>query len=139
MAGRRRAVPKEVIHQIFDETVSSIVKGDKIVSEKEGINIYKQIQSDQRINFAMTTKAIYTEALKWYKSNNLEAPASSSNFKDIEDKFNEISYEAIACSESSSSESNGCSDDEYKTRSNEVVFTINLSYEVWETIQPIQK
>lgn len=135
MAGRKRAVPKEVIHQIFDETVFSIVKGDKIVSEKEGIDIYKQIQSDERINFAMTTKAIYTEALKWFKSKNLEACASSSKLEDIDDKFKEISFEA-----SESSESHVGSDDEFfETRSSEVVFTVSLSYEVWETIQPIPK
>lgn len=134
MAGRKRAVPKEIVHQIFEENVSSFVKENKVVAEKEGIEIWKQIQSDERINNGMTTKAIYTEALKWFKSKKRDA--SSSKVEDIADKFKEISFEASESSEFS----DGCSDDEFfKKRSNEIVFTVNLSYEVWETIKPVPK
>lgn len=68
--GRKRAVPKEIVHEIFDENFDKIVKDNKVKSVQLNQAIWIEIQNDHRVNNLMTLRALYTEALKWWKSKN---------------------------------------------------------------------
>lgn len=67
MAGKKRAVPTIIIYSIFDGKKHEIIdKFDHVVPPSSAI--WEHIKIDKRIKNAMTSKAIYTDALKWWKN-----------------------------------------------------------------------
>lgn len=130
MAGRKRAVPKVIVHNIFKAMKDELIdERNRVVKPSSAVFI--SIQNDERINRAMTTKAIYSEALKWWNDFiDKSKDASSSGISDA--SFPSI--EADPISTNSSSVSSITPDNR-----SDFTFTLTLSSEVWETIQPIPK
>lgn len=131
MAGRKRAIPKEIVHDLFETYRDKIVNGNNIVGVKEGIEIWNEIRENENVSRKMTVGALYTEAYKWWKEiNNSKKDSNNDLADDFVDKFNDISCEISASDHSSSSD---------KGEKNHIKFSVTLSYDVWETIRPETK
>lgn len=125
MAGRKRRVSLDTLYKKFDENEEKIVCENKVVAPKNPIwdTIYLQVGRKS------TPKAIYTDALNWYKGRKAEIVDESSEENDISD----ISIEMDPAIDSDESY---VSDDE-RAHANDINFTITLSYDVWNTIKPV--
>lgn len=137
MAGRKRAVPKDVIFNIFKVHQKEIIddRGRVAVPSSE---IWLKIYKDKAINGKMSAKSVYTSALEWWQKiqNELadDYETSSSN------KSIDVSYELTPSNSNlnSQSESSGVSP-EGNESANNIKFSITLSSAMWETIKPVMQ
>lgn len=133
MVGRKRAIDKATVYEVFADNRSEIVEENKVISIKQNETIWKQIHDDHRIKKRMTVAALYTEALKWYKE--ISSNEDISPVKTIEKKIKDISLEL-----SQSGDETADSDTDFnENESVDFSFSFTLSYEVWQTIQPVPK
>lgn len=133
MAGKKRAIPKPTIHKIFKDLKDDLINEQKKVVKPSSI-IWETISKHEQINRAMTPKAVYTDALKWWADSEINESndqTKSGNKSDVSFVSTEIEKSAS----SSSSTSDNTSDCD-KSREN-LSFTITLSSKVWATIDPV--
>lgn len=132
MAGRKRTVPVEIVHNLFRENEIRIIDDRKrVIVPKD--TIWEELRKHELIKNKMTAKAIYTEALNWWK--NIEDADQEPIEKEVND-FNGISIELSPPANKSLSFSTSF---DTSIESNGVKFSITLAYGVWQTIQPVPK
>lgn len=131
MAGKKRKVALDVLHGLFEANKTLIVneKGS-IVFPKE--NIWTIISNDESVKNKMTPKAIYTEALVWWKKHD---EPNDEQKQDTTWEISDISLEIS--SPKNQSDENYTSSSVSETKRGDINFSITLTNEVWETIQPV--
>lgn len=123
MAGRKRAVPVESVHTLLRDNQTRIIDDRKRVIVPKGA-IWEELRNDERINKKMSAKAIYTEALNWWK--NVDSADQEPIAKEVND-FNEISMEWSPPANQSKSFSTSF---DTSIESNGIKFSITLAYGV---------
>lgn len=138
MAGRRRKVSIDVVNELFETNEKSIINEKGFVVEPKH-EIWTEFRNDKRINKNMTPKAIYTEALKWWKQMKANKLNSGGEQKDKSLETSDISLEISSPKASKSDESYELSSPEScsESKSSGINFSITLSHDVWQTIQPV--
>lgn len=132
MTGRKRAISKDIVHSVFDKYKEIIVKENGVIGAKEGKKIWETLQNSKEINKKMTVGALYTEAYKWFHEMKKSINDSNDDQVDeLNDDFNDISLEIS----SNGSNENSSSEDD----TTDIKFSVTLSYEVWDTIKPVEK
>lgn len=141
MAGRRRKIPLDVLYGLFETNQKVIIneKGSVVAPKNE---IWKIFSNDQAINNKMTSKAIYTEALNWWAKRKHDETGSGdeqNEHKSLENS--DISLEVSSPNATKSDESYKSSSHESnsESKSSDINFSITLSHDVWQTIQPVAK
>lgn len=137
MAGRKYNISPDYLKSIFEENIAKIIDARKKVTVP-GDEIWEKIR--EKVGGKKLAKTLYNDALKWWAEKdvaeidaNIEQPNEPT---DISEPTN-ISIEISAPSDCESDESYFASEDE-APQADDINFSISLSHEVWETIQPVE-
>lgn len=123
MAGRKRKVPIEDVIQKLSEHKDEIIVNNKVVPPSNKI----WLAIHESLGCKSSAKRIYSDALRWYASQNNGDSAESG------DDIFDLSIEA---SDSDAAENDENSENE-KCKHSDLKFTISLTHQTWTTIQPM--
>lgn len=98
MAGCKRTVPIDVLNQIFRQNDSSIIEKSANLVVCPSNSIWSKIHESQIVNKKMNAKAIYTEALSWWRKQQTDIDKSDEKHNksaDINDPITAIQMKAM--------------------------------------------
>lgn len=134
MPGRKQKPLSITIQSIFEENQSKIIDERKKVMPPAS-NIWETLRKGPEIAKKMSAKAIYSAALRWWTDKNENSDLGNISVESNPTNLADMSYETDP-PEASDSDGSYCSGDD-KPRANDINFSISLSKDAWETIQPI--
>lgn len=129
MVGRKRNVDLDIVKQIFEDNINEVVVNKKVVAP--GNSIWKQIW--EKLERKTSQKAIYNDALRWFEG---KTQAKGNRQDDPNDEIDESDISIEQSSDASGSDGNYSSSENEEARNKDITFSISLSREVWQTIEP---
>lgn len=129
MVGRKRNVDLDIVKQIFEDNINEVVVDKKVVAP--GNSIWKQIW--EKLERKTSQKAIYNDALRWFEG---KTQAKGNRQDDPNDEIDESDISIEQSSDASGSDGNYSSSENEEARNKDITFSISLSREVWQTIEP---
>lgn len=125
-SGPARKFPLEQLTKLFEQYEEDIVNAGKILRPTDPF--WKEFKKQYKIN--STEKAIYTDAIKWFKKSECENKEEDDLVRDFDDI---LENETQVSSNGSSYES---SDESFSCVKSDIQFSIKLTYNMWKLIKP---
>lgn len=131
--GRPQSVRTSVIYNLLNENEVNVIINNKIAPPSSSIwdTLFSQLDKKYRPSNA---KAIYTAALKWFEAKNKITKIAEKSTQNV----NNVSVcESTVLNDSNVTNNNSLTDS--GDNDSIIKFKIQLSYKVWETIEPVKK